>query len=94
MSYEDDDDDDGEEFDDAEVPDQADIGDEDSIDTDPCPSCGKPVYEDVELCPHCRNYISREDSFPPRKPVWFIVAAISTVVAIVVFWVIFDTVRN
>ena len=56
-------------------------GDED--DTVPCPSCGRPVYEDSPRCPHCGNYISEEDAPPARKPWWIIVGAL------LVFYVVY-----
>lgn len=31
----------------------------------PCPYCKREMAEDVEQCPHCENYISREDA--PRE---------------------------
>jgi predicted nucleic acid-binding Zn ribbon protein len=85
MTYVDDDDD----WDDREDPDEADIDDHDHIpaETVPCPYCGKDVYENAELCPHCRSYISREDSRPPRRPKWLAIGAIVTVVVILVVWV-------
>ncbi len=53
-------------------------------DTEPCPYCGKPIYEGSERCPHCENYISEEDA-PTGKPAWIIVG---TVIALVlaVMW--------
>jgi predicted nucleic acid-binding Zn ribbon protein len=87
MSYEEDDDEDPGDW---EYPDQADADDdEDSVDTDPCPNCGKPVYEQAEICPHCRKYISGEDSRSPRKPIWIILGAIISLIAILVAWLIF-----
>jgi predicted nucleic acid-binding Zn ribbon protein len=83
MSYQDDD----EDLDDSEFPEISD--DEDSVDTDPCPHCGKPVYEQAEACPNCGKYISREDSFSPRKPMWIIFGAIICLIAILVVWMIF-----
>ena len=29
----------------------------------PCPSCGEPVYEDADVCPHCGDFIT-----PGRRP--------------------------
>ena len=58
----------------------------DDIEQVPCPCCGKPIYEQAEICPHCRSYISREDSLPPRKPKWLVIGAVVTVVVILVVW--------
>ncbi len=91
MNYQDDDND--EDFDDPQTPELADV-DEDSVDTERCPGCGKAVYEEAEICPHCRNYISREDSLPPRKPIWIIIVAVAALVAVIVVWVILGLSRN
>ena len=40
-----------------------------------CPYCGKAMYEDAEVCPHCRSYISDEDA-PRRLPRWVWTAAV------------------
>jgi len=61
---------DDEDVGDEEDPDSVDANSDDSVDTRPCPYCGKPVYEQAELCPHCRSYISREDVSNRRWPWW------------------------
>jgi hypothetical protein len=43
--------------------------DADGDDTVPCPYCGAAVHEEAERCPHCENYISREDA-PSSVPLW------------------------
>jgi zinc-ribbon domain len=43
--------------------------------TMPCPHCREPVYDDAELCPHCGQYLSREDA-PSRKPWWVILGVV------------------
>ena len=63
---------------DSESPDPSDAdtdADENSIDTIPCPYCDKPIDEQAEICPHCRNYISREQ-ISARKPLWMIITAV------------------
>lgn len=64
--------DEGPELSERDDPDDADW-DEDEGDeraeTVPCPYCGKPVFEQAELCPHCRSFISQEDA-SSRKPLW------------------------
>jgi predicted nucleic acid-binding Zn ribbon protein len=59
----------------------------DFADTEPCPSCGHPVYEDAEICPKCGQYISQEDS-TSRKPLWIIVTAGLCVAVILIVWVL------
>ncbi len=81
-------DDDEADLDDREFPGPEDVGDDESIETEPCPHCGKPVFEQAEVCTHCRSFISREDSLPRRKPIWFILTVFIIVIAVVTLWVI------
>ena len=48
--------------------------------TDECPHCGASIYEDIERCPRCENYISREDT-PSQRSLWFVVCAILCLLA-------------
>jgi predicted nucleic acid-binding Zn ribbon protein len=57
----DEEDDDGD-LDERELPDESDMDADDEPEVVPCPYCGKGVSEEAEVCPHCRNYISREDA--------------------------------
>jgi hypothetical protein len=94
--YRDEDDDDRDEsgqWMDREMPDAADVdapGDSADVDTEPCPFCRKPVYERAEVCPHCGNFLSREDAIAPRRegrqPLWVIIAAIACLAAILFVW--------
>jgi hypothetical protein len=64
-------------LDDREMPDPSDMDDEsDGAETEPCPYCRRPVYEQVEACPHCGNFISREDAPPRRFPLWVVISAV------------------
>lgn len=67
-------------------PDEADRDDADDADdeTTPCPFCGKPVYEQAELCPHCGNYLSTEDA--PRHRPWWIWVGVILCLAGVLLW--------
>ena len=74
--------DDGDDDVDPEAPDESDMDpdgadgdDDDGVDTVPCPYCDRPVLEDAEICPHCRNFLSFEDA-PRHRPLWILVAAI------------------
>jgi hypothetical protein len=58
--------------DDEESPD-----DDDEEPTISCPYCHREVHEDSQRCPHCANYISKEDAPPERKPWWIIVGVIA-----------------
>jgi hypothetical protein len=79
MAYDDDEDDIDEEGED--------IADDGSTDSDACPKCGKPVYEDADRCPHCGSYITKED-IAHRKPLWLIIAAIICIAAMIWFFVL------
>lgn len=50
--------------------------------TVPCPFCGREIYDDAELCPYCKNYISLEEAPRSRKPLWIIVGAIVCLYAV------------
>ena len=60
-----------------------DVGDH-SIDTIPCPFCRKPVYEQADICPHCRNYIARDSA--PNRPRWIILTALALLAALLIAW--------
>ena len=55
-------------------------------DTQPCPYCREPVYDDAERCPHCENYLSQEDAPPTRRPLWIIIGTLICL-AIVLKWI-------
>ncbi len=77
---------DDDDLDDDEYP-EPNLGDEDSVDTVPCPYCQQAVFEDAERCPHCENYLSREDA-PLLIPPWLRVGALLALAAALtwVFW--------
>lgn len=72
-------------FDDAirdeELPDRADWSrpEEASVDLEPCPFCGKAIYEDVDICHHCGSYVARE---PGKLPVWSVVIIVLLLIAL------------
>lgn len=61
-----------------------DEGDE-RAETVPCPYCRKPVFEQAELCPHCRSFISHEDAPRRRKPLWIWVG-VATCLILILVW--------
>jgi hypothetical protein len=77
---------------DPEAPDESDMdpdddeGGDDAVDTVPCPYCHRPVHEDADICPHCRNFISFQDA-SHRRPLWIVVAAILAIIGIG-WWVV------
>jgi predicted nucleic acid-binding Zn ribbon protein len=75
---------DDDEFDDVEVPEEEMHADDSDKETKPCPYCREPIYDDTVRCPHCGNYLSREDA-PLRRPTWMIVGALICLV-VAVMW--------
>ena len=85
MTHWDDDDDDWDDDDDgaddgddahalsaAERPDPSDLdpaADDDQTLLEPCPFCGRAVYEGADVCPGCRNFIGGADEPAARRPV-------------------------
>lgn len=73
-------DEDDDALDDREMPDAADMDRDDgsdSVDTEPCPFCGRLIYEQSEICPHCQNFVSREEAANRKRyPLWIFVGAI------------------
>lgn len=57
------------------------VDDEEDSDADllVCPSCGKPVHEDTQQCPHCRDWITPVDSRSGWKNWIWIIAAVLVV---------------
>jgi hypothetical protein len=81
---------DSSEPDDPEFPDDADMDQDNAdeiADTVPCPYCGKVLYEQAELCPHCHSYISQEDA-PSHKPLWILIGVVVCLVIVLLFWVL------
>lgn len=64
---------------DRDAPDQADL-DRFGGDSDECPSCGRSLYDDASICPHCLEVIDRASSGCcggggrfGRPPLWLVV---------------------
>jgi hypothetical protein len=62
-----------EDFDERELPDAADVGDEDDP-TVPCPYCGKKIHELTQICHHCGSFISEEDA--PSGSSWMTIGLV------------------
>jgi hypothetical protein len=52
----------------------------------PCPYCREEIVEDIERCPHCGNYLSKEDSPPgePKSRFWVVMMLLALLAA--AFW--------
>jgi hypothetical protein len=73
-------------FDDIEVPEEEMAKEDEDEETDLCPYCRKPIYDDSVRCPHCGNHQSREDA-PLRRPLWMIIGALICL-AIAIMWAV------
>ena len=49
-----------------------------------CPSCGRKIYDQAELCPHCGHAMEAE---PGRFPFWM-VAMVLLLAGLMVYWMI------
>lgn len=47
-----------------------------------CPFCGKSMSDMADICPHCRNFVSREDFGSGRKPLWAVAVTVLLLVAL------------
>lgn len=56
-----------------------DYADDDSYNVD-CPHCGESIYDDVDQCPHCRNFILASD-FKKPLPRWILVGLVLLVIS-------------
>jgi uncharacterized paraquat-inducible protein A len=52
-----------------------DFAEDDDEPTIACPYCGEQVHEDSPRCPHCENYLSREEFPSEAKPWWMLLGA-------------------
>lgn len=88
MAHPDEDDDDAEL--DREDPDQADIDPDESEatgDTEPCPYCRKPVWDQADICPHCGTFVSFA-TVRRRKPLWLILTVAICILIVLLCWVL------
>jgi hypothetical protein len=56
----------------------------DAYDTVPCPSCGRPVADEAEWCPHCGDWlVNRVATANRRRRVLFAIVVLAGVVGLV-----------
>lgn len=55
--------------------------DEEDDYTVPCPHCGEDIFDDVDQCPYCRQYLSSAD-FKKRLPTWVVIVIVLTIVSL------------
>lgn len=66
----------GGELDDPELPDDADMDENDDPAVVACPYCGGEMVEEAVICPHCRSFVSREDAPPERRPLLIVLVVL------------------
>jgi hypothetical protein len=80
--------DDADELDDREYPEpDHETGPTETIATVPCPFCQKPVYDNAEWCPHCRNYLFYDGPPPMQKP-WWLLGGVLVCLLVVLYWIL------
>ena len=52
----------------------------------PCPHCFGTIYDDSERCPHCGDYLSKDD-VPFRPPLW-IVVGVGVCLVMIARWIV------
>ena len=67
-----------------DMPDKSDMDpeDDDGEDTQPCPFCGKAIWEKADLCSHCGNFVAFPEESIQQRPVWFWIALILAFVVV------------
>jgi len=65
--------------------DDSDLEDDDEPTVD-CPYCGAEILEEAQRCPHCGEYLSREDAPLEKKP-WWILLGVGLCLYIVFRWI-------
>ena len=62
---------------------------DDEVPTVPCPYCREEISDEVQWCPRCENYLSREDAPPSgskRSPFWIVAMILALGAAL--WWVL------
>jgi hypothetical protein len=67
-----------------DLPDKGDMdgSDDDGEDTQPCPFCGKEIWEKADLCSHCGNFVAFPEVTVHHRPVWFWIALVLAIVVV------------
>ncbi|MHC4445263.1 MAG: TFIIB-type zinc ribbon-containing protein [Planctomycetota bacterium] len=73
--------------DDSDLPQEIDLGFGDGDDIIDCPSCGKSLYEDADLCPYCGYWILQDSPAAQRSRGWFWPVMVAILIAVIlVMW--------
>jgi len=62
------------------------IDDQDDY-TIPCPKCGEDIFDDVDQCPYCREYLTAAD-FKKPMPIWVVIIVILTIISMMLWSII------
>ena len=68
--------------DDADYDDYPDDSDA-SSETVVCSSCGRDVYEEASMCPHCGEFLTSSTSVWDGRPGWWSVVGLAGIVAVI-----------
>lgn len=56
---------------------------------EPCPNCGKDIYEDSEQCPFCGEYVTFDHGYAAvwsgRPLIWIVLALLGIIAVITVY---------
>lgn len=81
-------DDDEDEYDENDLDEEPDYGDEDDeAETVACPHCRREILEDAERCPYCGRYITDEDLRKSGKP-WWLFLGVAVCLYLVYSWIV------
>jgi predicted amidophosphoribosyltransferase len=69
-------------LDEREYPEE-DEADDDDLDTVECPECHRQIYEELEQCPHCGQYITHDTRAWPSKPWWWTALALAGIAGLI-----------
>ena len=74
-------------YDNRDVPDEQDPGDDGAYETITCAECGTEYHELASLCPNCGRWRTAADR-SQKRPLWWIIAAILAAAAVVLVYVL------
>lgn len=65
----------------------ADLFDEETVDTTRCPHCGEEIYAEADRCPRCGTWLSEAErlSSRPTSWAWWLLAAVGVAAFLLVY---------
>ena len=59
--------------------------DDDESETVECPNCGADIYEDVDRCPVCGDFVVHSSAYVwQNRPTWWVVLGLIGILAVIV----------